>query len=221
MEGDSVGRDAAVSEAKLEKLRNALIKENEAEKASFRKVVKQQIQEKTKDTVIQVIKEKDNLVRYTVDKKKCMVIFGLQEKRNPVKMVREREEKKLVRNIVSLVQDEEQGMEREIEVYRIGKYKEEGKRPIKVMMRSQVVIEEILARTGKLAENHDYKNIWIKRDTNLEEREREKELRNEAKEKNEKRTETEMREYYWRVLDIRLRKWYIRQREKKTRGTQA
>ena len=36
VEGDSVGRDAAVSEAKLEKLRNAWIKENEAEKASFR-----------------------------------------------------------------------------------------------------------------------------------------------------------------------------------------
>ena len=183
--------------------------------------MKQQIQEKTKDTVIQVIKEKENLVRDTVDKKKCMVIFGLQEKRNPVKMVREREKEELVRNIVLLVQDEEQGLEREIEVvYRIGKYKEGDKRPIKVKMRQQVVIEEILARTGKLAENHDYKNIWIKRDMNLEKRKREKELRNEAKEKKQE----EDRDREERILLecwMRLRKWYLRQREEEMRGIQA
>lgn len=58
-------------------LRNAWKKEQEDDKVKFAEVVKRQIQEKTKDTVIQVIKEKEELVRNTVDKKKCLVIFGL------------------------------------------------------------------------------------------------------------------------------------------------
>lgn len=52
---------------------------------------------------------------------------------------------------------------------------------LKVKMRSQV--REILARTRKPAGNSNYNNIWIYRDMNLKEMEKEKELRNEAKEK--------------------------------------
>ena len=38
-----------------------------------------------------------------------------------------------------------------------------------------------------------------------EEREKDRKLRNEAKEKNEQRTETE-KKFFWRVLDMKLRK---------------
>ena len=47
---------------------------------------------------------------------------------------------------------------------------------------------------------------------NLEEREKERELRNEAREKNEMRTETEKEKFFWRVLDMKLRKWFIKGR---------
>ena len=67
--------------------------------------------------------------------------------------MREGEEKEMVRKIVLLEQDKEQGLEWEIEVYRMGEYKEGGKRSLQVKMRSQVVVEELLARTGKLAES--------------------------------------------------------------------
>ena len=87
-------------------------------------------------------------------------------------------------------------------------------------MRSQVAVEEIMARTGKLAGNEDYKDIWIKRDMNLEEREKERTLRKEAKEKNEKRTEIEKKKFYWRILDMKLRKWYLREEKEKARGIQ-
>ena len=81
-----------------------------------------------------------------------------------------------------MVQDSTQGLEQEVEeVHRIGRYSEGGMRPLKVRMRSQVAVEEIMARTGKLAENTEYKDIWIKRDMNLEEREKERALRKEAK----------------------------------------
>ena len=74
---------------------------------------------------------------------------------------------------IEIVQDREQGLEKEVEVVdRIGRYNEGGIRPLKVKLRSQTTVEEILARTGKLAKNTKYKNIWIKRDMHMEEREK-------------------------------------------------
>ncbi|MPD01268.1 hypothetical protein E2C01_096787 [Portunus trituberculatus] len=74
-------------------------------------------------------------------------------------------------------------------------------------------IEEIMARIGKLAIDTEQKDIWIKRDMNLEEREKEKVLRGEAKEKSKKRTEKEKKNFYWRVLDMSLKKWYLWKKE--------
>ena len=81
---DSENIDKAFSENKLKELKSAWKKEREEENISFAEVIKKQIQDKTKDTVIQIVKEKEeDLVRDTVDRKKCMVIYGLQEKKNP------------------------------------------------------------------------------------------------------------------------------------------
>ncbi|MPC85403.1 hypothetical protein E2C01_080175 [Portunus trituberculatus] len=70
-----------------------------------------------------------------------------------------------------------------------------------------------MTRKGKLANDTEHQDIWIKRDMTLEEREKEKVLRNEAKEKNKKRTEIEKKNFYWRVLDRRLKKWYLWKKE--------
>ncbi|MPC51247.1 hypothetical protein E2C01_045091 [Portunus trituberculatus] len=99
------------------------------------------------------------------------------------------------------------------EVIRLGRYSKEGRTPMKVRMRSQVAAEEIMARKGKLADDIEHKDIWINRDMNLEGREKEKMVRSEGKEKNEKRTEIEKKNLYWRVLDMRLKKWYLRKEE--------
>ena len=100
-----------------------------------------------------------------------MVIYGIQEKKNPNKYGREREEKELVRKVIQKVQDDTQNLEKEVEeTYRIGKYREGNIRPLKVRMRSQVTVEEITARANRLAQSERYKEIWIKREMNLEER---------------------------------------------------
>ncbi|MPC17265.1 hypothetical protein E2C01_010114 [Portunus trituberculatus] len=80
-------------------------------------------------------------------------------------------------------------------------------------MRSQVLVEEIMTRKGKLADDTKFKDIWIKRVMNLEEREKEKVLRNEAEEKNEKRMEIKKKNFYLRVIDMRLKKWYLQKKE--------
>ncbi|MPC60878.1 hypothetical protein E2C01_054937 [Portunus trituberculatus] len=107
-----------------------------------------------------------------------------------------------------------QKLDQEVEeVIRLGRYSERGRRSMKVRMRSQVVVEKIMARKRKLADDTEHKDIWIKQYMNLEEREKEKVLRYEAKEKNEKRIETEKKNFYWRVLDRRLKKWYLQKKE--------
>lgn len=50
--------EGALSETKLKEWRKAWEKEQEIKTVIFAEVVKKQIQEKTKDTVFQVIKEK-------------------------------------------------------------------------------------------------------------------------------------------------------------------
>ena len=80
----------------------------------------------------------------------------------------------MARRVIKLVQDNTQSLDQEVgEVHRIGKYNEGGTRPLRVRMRSQIAVEEMMARTGKLAEDIEHKDIWIKKDMNLEERERE------------------------------------------------
>ena len=56
--------------------------------------------------------------------------------------------------------------------HKIGKYSEGSESPLKERMRSQLVVEEITGRAGKLAQSLECKDIWIKRDKNLENRKR-------------------------------------------------
>ena len=74
MKNNSEKIDKVCGDSKLTELKNVWKKEREEEKVSFAEVVKKQIHDKTKDTVIQVIKEKEDLMRDAVDRKKCMVI---------------------------------------------------------------------------------------------------------------------------------------------------
>ena len=154
----------------------------EKEKTIFKEVVEQQIQEKTREEVVKVIQEKQNLVRDTVEKKKCLIIYGLKERKNNVKTEREKELKESVKKVMEAVNDGEQNLEGEIEeMFRLCRYREEGVRQIKVRMRSQAVVEDIMTKTGRLGSCAEFKKVWIKRVMNSEERAKEKELREEAK----------------------------------------
>ncbi|MPC11115.1 hypothetical protein E2C01_003769 [Portunus trituberculatus] len=88
-------------------------------------------------------------------------------------------ERELAKTVIKQVQDSVQELDQEVEeVIRLQRYSELGRRPRKMRMRSQVAVKEIMARKGKLANDYEHMDIWIKRDMNLEEREKEKVLRN-------------------------------------------
>ncbi len=96
------------------------------------------------------------------------------------------------------------------EVYRIGKYDQGKSRPLKIKLKSQTAGEETLVNVWKLAKSNKFKQVWIRREMNEEERKKLNELRSEAKERNEQRTQEERELFFWRVMDLRLRKWYVR-----------
>ena len=106
--------EGGLGENKLKELRNTWKQEEEEEKVQFSEVIKRQVQENTKDTVIKVIKEKEDLVRDTVDKKKSFVIFGMKEK-NPNKFTREHKERERAKGIIKKVQDSVQTLDQEVE----------------------------------------------------------------------------------------------------------
>ena len=163
-----------------------------------------------KKTVIQVIKEKEELVRHTVEKKKCIMVFGVGEEKTPMRQEREKKEKDVTRKLVEVATNETNECQGEIEeVSRIGRYEEGKNRPMRIKFKSQTSAEEVLNGAWRLGKREDYKNIWIRRDMNEEERNKTSELWKQAKEKNESRSEEEKKKFYWRVRDMKLIKWMI------------
>ncbi len=52
---------------------------------------------------------------------------------------------------------------------------------------------------------------------NEEERNKVKELKEEAKTKNEERTQEQAERYIWRVIDMKMRKWWLKNAEQEVR----
>ncbi len=90
-----------------------------------------------------------------------------------------------------MINEENTKLEDEIEVYRIGKYDQGKSRPLKIKLKSQTAAEETLANAWKLAKSNEFKQVWIRKELNEEERKKLNELRSEAKERNELRTQEE------------------------------
>ena len=216
--GVNVDKSTVQSEVKelVEREVKCWKEEREQVRVDMSEIIRKQQEENDKvitKKVVKIIKEKDNIVRDTVQKKMCVVIFGVKEKNIPNKVTREREELKRAKEILGKVM-EESDEDRDIhieEVTRIGKYTEERTRPMKVRLDSQVAAEMILRRTSYLRKAEGMKDIYIRREMNEEERNTVKELMEEAKAKNEERTKEQAEKFIWRVVDMKLRKWWLRE----------
>ena len=181
-------------------------------KESFKKIMESQRKdnEEIKNKVVSVIKEKEKLVRDTVDKVKTIVIFGVQEEDIVNKIERENKEKEKVREVMKVVvEDDEQTSNMMEEIHRIGKFEKGKDRPIKVKFTTQVKAEEVLNNTWRLAGKEKFKKVWINKDMDEEERKLLKELVEQTKQKNQDRTEEEKLRYYYQVRDLKIRKRVI------------
>ena len=99
------------------------------------------------------------------------------------------------------------------EVRRLGLYKKGESRPIKVKFRSENVAKEVLAASCRLCHVSGYSKIFLRRDLNIEEREKLGELLQIAREQNENRSEEDKLNFFWRVKDMQIKKWFIKQAE--------
>lgn len=144
-------------------------------------------------------------------RRESVIVFGLKEKVIKSKFERENDELKRAKELIGKVDDDNTELQEEIEeVYRLGKYEEGRDRPLKIRLKTQIAAGKVLSRTWKLTQTDLYKDVWIREDLNEEERTRRNELSKEAKEKNQQRSETEKNEFFWRILDGKIKKWYLR-----------
>ncbi len=91
-------------------------------------------------------------MRDIVQRKMFVVVFGVKEKNLLMKIAREKEEAKKTKEIIAEVAEEgEEIVEQIEEVYRIGKYNENGTRPMKIRFMAQTAVKYVLQRTRKLA----------------------------------------------------------------------
>ena len=201
---------------KIEEGNKAWKQVQEKEQSSFKQIVQEQVMGKDQaitEKVIKVIKEKPEIVRDTVEKKKSLVIIGLKEEVMPVKSTRERNERVAVEKVIEEIQEEQDLVGEVEEVFRLGKYKEGTHRPMKIRLRSQVAAETIAGKSWKLSRKEAFKDVWVRKDRSVEERNTIRELKKQANERNEARSDEEKKKFFWRVMDMDLRKWYRKEEE--------
>ena len=159
--------------------------------------------------VIKVLKNNENIVRDAAEKKKNVMIYGLKEKVISMRTKREKEGTKCIKEILKQLNDEDENtkFEKEVEeIMRLGPYIEGD-----VRLKTQSATEEILARTYKLRDIVEYKDVFIKKNMNEEERQQFRKLNEEAKQKNIETT-TKKTKIFWRVKNNKIMKWYITNR---------
>ena len=162
-------------------------------------------------SVVRVIKEKEQLVRDAVDRTKCVILFGDIEKE--IRAPQERKEADMikVREVIAEIDEDARGWAQDVEeVRRLGLYKQGEMRPIKVCFKSKSTVEEIISFTWRLNKKDGYKHVTIRRDLTTEERKLLKEKTDEAKRKNEQRSEEEQSQFFWKVCGKIVRKWYVK-----------
>lgn len=188
-------------------------KHQESTEQSLKKIMDEQLKEKKeiREEVISVIKQEKKLVRDTVEKVKCLVMFGLPEEKILNKSDREEKEREKVKEVLVTATDDEELTGINVEdIFRIGKFEENKSRPVKVRFTTQSMAEEILSGSWRLAGKEELKNVWINKDLDEGERQKVRQLVEEAKKKNDIRTEEEKLTFYWRVRDWQVRKRFYK-----------
>ena len=197
----------------VEKTQTEWKKQQETTEQSLKKIIDEQKKEKKelRDEVINVIKQEKRLVRDTVEKVKCLVIFGIPEEKILNKMEREEKEKEKVKKVLVAASEDEgiTGIKVE-DIFRIGKFEENKNRPVRIKFATQSMAEEILYGSWRLAGKEELKNVWINKDLDEGERLKVRELVEEAKQKNDSRTEEEKLKFYWKVRDWQVRKRFYK-----------
>lgn len=197
---------------KVDEQSSVWAKQQQENEISFKKILvdQQKAKEEVKEKMVKVIKEKEKLVRDTVEKVRCAVVFGVVEEKELKKPERESQEREKMKMVLTEILEEEQPLNYVDEFHRIGKYQEGKDRPIKVKFVTQSKAEEVIKNAWRLARKEEFKKVWINKEMDREERELLKKLVEQKKQKNLERTEEEKEKFYYQVKDLEIKKREIR-----------
>ena len=172
-----------------------------------------------KKEVKEVIRKNPKLIRETIDMNKSVIIIGTKEKEINNRIIRDRDELSNIMKIMNKISEEitEKDIE---EFHRVGKYESGKHRAMKVTFQSSNIMEEVMQNAKNLKDEEEMKKIWIRRCLNKEDRETLKVKIEEAKQKNEERTEEQKSLFFFKVVGLQVKKWYINKRDMVTEQQQ-
>ena len=197
--------------------------ESDIESAWMEKMttMREEIHVDLREIMEQQRKEQVEELRRETEREKAVIIFGVNETEEADEDVRQESEKRKVGNIIGGLSDqvrETEAWNNDVDVfYRVGRYTRDGKRPIRVQFKSRSAANNVLKHSWKLGREQEHRGVRIKQDLNKEKRGKIRKLIDEAKEKNENRTEEEKRNFFWWAD---TRKMEIVQRECTREGRQ-
>lgn len=178
---------------------------------------KKQSERENKDlesVVVNAMRRNEQVLRETIDRNKCIIVFGDIEEHIIERKARDKEEINKVKTLIKHVDEEGNNWRDDIEeVRRMGKYSKGNTRPMRVQFRSRVTVDAIMNVTWRLNLTSKFKKITIRKDMSIEDRNIRKELQTEANVKNGERTKEDEKKFFWRVWEGKLKKWYIKRRD--------
>ena len=172
--------------------------------------------------VVGVVRNKESVVREVVDRDKCVIVYGdIEEHARDVSEKKGNDVVK-VKRIMRGMDEEGEGWEEQVEeVRRIGRYRRGEMRPMRVLFRSRAVAEAVRSFSWRLNMVEGLKHIRIRKDLSIEQRKKLKELQEKADEENSKLGEEDKKKFFFRVRDMQVRKWFIREEIRKSTGTEG
>lgn len=101
---------------------------------------------------MKAIKAKESLLRNMMEKKKCVVVYGLREDVQAIRYKREKHEEKVEEKIIREMEKKDKSVVEETEdVAQSRKYVEGMKKPLKIRSKLQTAAKEALKNTWKLS----------------------------------------------------------------------
>ena len=189
---------------------------HEEAQTSFREIIKQQEKQRSQlaqKEVVKVLQQEEEMVRNIAERKKCVVIHGLREEKIEKWQERKEKEEEKIKTLLNNVLGEDSAVGMVEEHLRLGKFEEGKSRAVKVTLKSQGDAESLLRNAWKLKNSQETNMIYVRRNMSQEERIKMKEMVAQMKQKNEERTEEEKEEFFWKIRNDRLWKWWIKGKE--------
>ena len=212
----TIVENSKIIEEKMEKTNDMVktykedIQETYAQILKEKEEIKQQRVDKIDiiKEVKDVIRSNPRFIKDTVDINKSVVFFGLKQDDIINRFERDKHELENISKMMNTIIGE--GDEITVEEFsRLGKYVPNVDRPLKVTLQNTSMVEMVLRNAKKIREKEEWKNVWVNRCLNREDREKLKEKVEEAKKKNDERSEEEARHFFYKVVGMQVKKWYI------------